>query len=73
MRALLYCGCRLEAEGEEELVKEVLDHLRREHSAGSLGEAEAREFVATRSYRYERVRVYADGSGPDEEFGPEPY
>lgn len=73
MRALLYCGRRLEAASEEELIREVLDHLRREHSAGSLGEAEARELVAAHSYRYERVRVYPEGSGPDKEFGPEPY
>lgn len=73
MRALLYCGCHLEATDEEKLVREVLDHMRREHSAGSLEEVEAREFVAAHSYRYERVKVYSDGTGPDEEFGPEPY
>ncbi|MGH3087428.1 MAG: DUF1059 domain-containing protein, partial [Rubrobacteraceae bacterium] len=69
MRALLYCGCHLEAADEEELVREVLDHMRREHPVGDLDEAEAREFVEVHSYRYERIKVYADGIGPDEEFG----
>lgn len=29
--------------------------------------------VVSRAYRIEYATVYANGSGPDEEFGPEPY
>ena len=75
MRALL-CSCRrhLEAPDEEELFREVLDHIRREHLMTELSEGQLRELVGSHSYRYELVEVYAgaDGAG-EEEFGPEPY
>ena len=73
MRAML-CGCRrhLEAGDEEELFEKVLAHLRQEHPAVELDEAQIREIVLTHSYRYECVEVYA-GTGPNEEFGPEPF
>ena len=79
MRALL-CSCRrhLEAPDEEELFREALDHMRREHPMMELSEGQLREVVAAQSYRYELVEVYAGagGTGPgeeEEEFGPEPY
>lgn len=34
---------------------------------------EDEEIVATRSYRYEPVAVYAGGVASDESFGPDPY
>jgi predicted small metal-binding protein len=57
MRAML-CGCerRLEADDYEGLVKEVLDHLIKEHSEIALGEPQVRvlrEIVAVCSYRFE--------------------
>ena len=77
MRALL-CSCRrhLEAVDEEELFREVLEHIRREHHVMELSEAQLREVVAAHSYRYELVEVYAGAAGAEpgeEEFGPEPY
>jgi predicted small metal-binding protein len=79
MRALLcrcVCNCyrRLKADDDEELVGEVLDHLRRNHPAIALDEAQVREIVSTRAYELvEYAAVYEDAEGPDEEFGPEPY
>jgi predicted small metal-binding protein len=77
MRALL-CSCRRHLEGadEEELFREVLEHIRREHPMMELSEAQLREVVAAHSYRYELVEVYAGAAGTEpgeEEFGPEPY
>ncbi len=76
MRALL-CSCRRHLEGadEEELFREVLRHIRREHPMMELSEARLREVVAAYYYRYELVEEYA-GAGSaawGEEFGPEPY
>ena len=36
-------------------------------------EDRVREFVTVRAYNLVYAAVYADGEGPDEEFGPEPY
>jgi hypothetical protein len=36
-------------------------------------EGRIRELVTVRAYDFEYATVYADGEGPDEEFGPEPY
>ncbi len=77
MPALL-CSCRRHLEGadEEELFREVQEHIRREHPLMELSEAQLREVVAAHSYRYELVEVYAGaGAVPswEEEFGPEPY
>ena len=76
MRALL-CSCRRHLEGadEEELFREVLEHIRREHPMMELSETQLREVVEAHSYRYELVEVYAGaGAAPgEEEFGPEPY
>ena len=76
MRALL-CSCRrhLEAVDEEELFREVLEHIRREHPMMELSEAQLREVLAAHSYHYELVEVYAGGGAElgEEEFGPEPY
>jgi predicted small metal-binding protein len=78
VRALL-CGCvcncrrRLKAADDEQLVSEVLDHLRRAHPAIPLGEERVREIISARAYKLEYAVVYEDGEGPDEEFGPEPY
>ena len=78
MRALLcssLCNCyrRLKAADDEELVGEILDHLRRNHPAVPLDEAQVREIVSARAYELKYVAVYEDGDGPDEEFGPEYY
>ena len=78
MRALL-CGCvcncrlRLRAADDEELVSEVLDHLRRDHPTIPFGEERVREIISARAYELEYAAVYEDGEGPDVEFGPEPY
>ena len=74
MRALL-CGCqrRLEATDEEDLRKLVLAHLRKDHHVASPDERQARRLVAAHVYRLEYAAPYADGEGPDEEFGLEPY
>jgi predicted small metal-binding protein len=78
MRALLcssLCNCyrSLKAADDEELVGEILDHIRRNHPAVPLDEAQVREIVSTRAYELKYVAVYEDGDGPDEEFGPEYY
>jgi predicted small metal-binding protein len=75
MQALL-CSCRRHLEGadEEELFREVLEHIRREHPLMELSETQLREVVEAYSYCYELVEVYAGaGAAPEEEFGPEPY
>ena len=70
----LRCGCgrRLEAGDDEELVGRVTGHLRHEHPSNALDEGGVRAFVS-HAYTLERATPYADGEGPDEEFGPEPY
>jgi predicted small metal-binding protein len=76
MRRALLCGCgrHLEASDEDELFREVLAHLSREHSIMEHGKAqEVRQRVAAHSYRYELVEVYAGDAEPDEEFGLNPY
>jgi predicted small metal-binding protein len=71
VRALL-CGCvcncrrRLKAADDEQLVSEVLDHLRRNHPTIPVGEERVREIVFARSYELvEYVTVYEDREGPD--------
>ena len=70
----LRCGCgrRLEAGDDEELFGRVSGHLRREHPSSALGERGVRAFVS-HAYTLEQAAPYADGEGPDEEFGSEPY
>ncbi len=71
---LCSCRCHLEAADEEELFREVLQHIRREHPLMELSETQLREVVEAYSYCYELVEVYAGaGAAPEEEFGPEPY
>ena len=74
MRALL-CNCRrrLEAADEEGLRKLVVTHLREDHRVEAADEGRARELVAARAYLLEYAAPYADGEGPDEEVGLEPY
>ena len=69
------CNCHRSISGADdaELFGEVLAHLSRDHSATPFSEERVRKFVAVRAYRLEHAAVYADGEGPDEEFGPEPY
>ena len=77
-RALL-CGCvcncrlRLRAADDEELVSEVLDHLRRDHPTMPLDEERIWEIISACAYELKYAAVYESGQGPDEEFGPEPY
>jgi hypothetical protein len=78
VRKLLYdrlCNCHQSISGadDHELFGEVLAHLSRDHPAMSFSEERIREFVTIRAYNLEYATVYADGEGPDEEFGPEPY
>jgi predicted small metal-binding protein len=69
------CNCHQGISGtdDEELFGEVLAHLSRDHSAMTFSENQVREFVTVKAYNLEYAEVYADGEGPDEEFGPEPY
>jgi len=78
MRALLCnskCNCyrRLKAADDEELVREVLDHLRRNHPAVPHDEVQVREIVSACAYELEYAVVYEDKDGPEKEFGPEYY
>lgn len=70
----LRCGCgrRLEALNDEELFGEVSSHLRRKHPATAVEDGQVRAFV-NHAYALDHAAPYADGEGPDEEFGPEPY
>ena len=72
MRALL-CSCkqRLVASDEEELFREVLDHLDDYHPVMTLSEEQVREVVGARSYEFEEVAVV--GADAEEEFGIDPY
>ena len=78
MRAML-CGYdrRLQAADYEELVAEVIEHLRRDHPDIRIGEAgirAVREIVAARSYRHREVAVYQDDAVvSDEGLIPDPY
>ena len=74
MKAML-CGCgrRLEARNNDGLVREALAHRGREHSMYVADEEYVRRVVEENAYRLEHAAPYADGEGPDEEFGPEPY
>jgi hypothetical protein len=72
----LLCHCRhhLEAEDDEALFAFVRDHLVKDHPSVPLGDEQASEMVATRSYHLEYLLVDVDGAGFEEEqFGPEPY
>ena len=78
MRALLcdrLCDCNHSIKGadDDELFGEVLAHLRRDHPAMLFPKERIQEFVAIKAYNVEYAAVYADGEGPDEEFGLEPY
>ena len=78
MRKLLcdhLCDCHRGISGadDDELFGEVLAHLSRDHPSMPFSEERIWEFVTVRAYELEYASVYADGEGPDEEFGPEPY
>ena len=78
MRKLLcdhLCDCHRGISGadDDELFGEVLAHLSQDHSAAPFSEGRVREFVSGQAYGFEHAVVYADGEGPGEEFGPEPY
>ena len=77
MRKLLcdyLCDCHQGISGaDDELFREVLDHLSRDHPAMPFSEDRVREFLRLRAYNLEYAAVYGDGEGSDEEFGPEPY
>ena len=72
---VMLCGCgrRLEATGDDGLVREALAHRSQEHAMYVADEEHVRRVVEEHVYRLERSAPYADGEGPDEEFGPEPY
>lgn len=74
MKALL-CGCgrRLEGEEDENLCERVSAHLLHDHRTAHVDREVVRGMVVSRAYKIEYATVYANGSGPDEEFGPEPY
>jgi hypothetical protein len=68
------CRCRLEADNHGDLCELLRNHLRREHPTVRFTDEHVEEIVATRAYRHQCVEVsHANGSGPDEEFGVEPY
>jgi hypothetical protein len=71
----LLCDCHRGKSGADgdELFGEVLAHLSRDHPSMPFSEERIREFVTVWAYDLEYATVYADGEGPDEEFGPEPY
>ena len=78
MRKLLcesLCDCQQGISGadDDELFGEVLAHLSQDHPAMPFSEGRMREFVTARAYNLEYATVCADGEGPEEEFGPEPY
>jgi predicted small metal-binding protein len=66
------CACQQGISGadDEELFREVLAHLSRDHPAMPFSEDRVREFVTIRAYNLEYAAVYGDGEGSDEEFGP---
>jgi hypothetical protein len=74
MRALL-CHCRhhLEAEDDTALLGIVRNHLIQEHPAIVPTDEQVGEIIATRTYDFEYVLVYASGAAFEEDFGPEPF
>ena len=74
MKAML-CGCgrRLEADKNDRLCERVTTHLKRDHATAYVDREIVEKMVASRSYKLEYAVIYANGDGPDEEFGPEPY
>ena len=51
-----------------------MSQLKQDHLTAYIDYEVAREeMVASRAYKMEYAVVYANGSGPDEEFGLEPY
>lgn len=74
MRAML-CGCgqRLEAGEDERLCERVVAHLKRDHLTAHVDRELVRGMVAARAFKIGYVNAYPNGSGPDEEFGLEPY
>jgi predicted small metal-binding protein len=74
MRALL-CGCgrRLEADEDQSLCERVMAHLKRDHLSAYVDREVVRGMVTSRAYEIEYAVIYPNGSGPDEEFGLEPY
>lgn len=75
MTMALLCGCgrRLEADEGERLCERVATHLSRDHTTVHVDRELVRGMVASRGYRVEYATVYANGTAPDEGFGPEPY
>jgi hypothetical protein len=69
------CDCHRGISGadDDELFGEVLAHLSQDHPSMLFSEERLWEFITVRAYDLEHATVYADGEGPDEEFGPEPY
>ena len=65
------CHQGISGADDDELFREVLAHLSRDHPAMPFCEERIREFVTIRAYNLEYAPVYTDGL--DEEFGPEPY
>ena len=74
MRKLLCESLRACQQGisgaDDELFREVLAHLSRDHPAMPFSEDREREFLRLRAYNLEYAAVYGDGEGSDEEFGP---
>jgi hypothetical protein len=65
------CACQQGISGaDDELFREVLAHLSRDHPAMPFSEDRVREFLRLRAYNLECAAVYGDGEGSDEEFGP---
>jgi hypothetical protein len=48
-------------------------HLKRDHLTAYVDREVVRGMVAARAYKIEYAVPYPNGSGPDEEFGLEPY
>ena len=75
MRAMLcgLCGCHLEATEDEQLCECAEDHIEQAHPATRVDHQMMRRIVATHAYKMGYVAPYAGTTGPDEEFGLEPY
>ena len=75
LRAMLCaCGHRLKAADEAALRGLIRAHLSHVHpQLPLLNDERAHRVVVGHDYEIEHVGVYADGAGPDKEFGPEPY
>lgn len=74
MRAML-CGCgrRLEDAEDERLCERVVAHLKQDHLTAHVDRELVQGMVAARAYKIGYVKAYPNGSGPDKEFGLEPY